>query len=390
MATTLAELRRAPLAAKVLWTAAVLVGLVDAYHYYRRGIFGLDFEPAWAAANALLHGRTHWQAFVYLPGCLVFVLPLAALPLHIARLIVYAIQFLGVAYAFWAMTRMVKISLGSTRIAGLALVLTLAGQVGVAANYENLTLLLLPFAVAFFVAVDRGHFLSAAVLVGVSITIKPLLILLLVVLVARRLWRETAIALLIPVVLTALVFAMSGHATQFAHEVANTFATHNEVSPVNVSLSGVLGYARTPTWAVPVVRLVVGLISVLAAWRINRLPVEGRGEQAIWLTTPLMVGLFLCFTFSWAYYAILLLPLVFVVINSLDRASWMVLVGVAAALLLPVLVDTIPAYPGSHASDWIASAGLLAVLAGAWIHGTDADRGTSGETPADAIVDPAP
>jgi arabinofuranan 3-O-arabinosyltransferase len=374
-AAAASELRQGSPVAMALWMAAALVAVVDAYSYYRRGIFGLDFEPAWAAANALLHGRTHWKSFVYLPGCLVFVFPLAALPLRFARIIVFVLQFVGVAYTFWVMTRMVKLSLGSARVAGIALGLTFAGQIGIATNYENLTLLLLPFAAAFFVAVNRKQFLVASVVLGISITIKPLLVMLLVVLIARRLWKETTIAIAIPVVLTALVLALAFDPSQFVHEVTTTFANHNAVSPVNVSLSGVLGYEHTPRLAILLVRLLVALASAGTAWFVYRHPVETRGEQAIWLTTPLSVGLYLCFTFSWAYYAILLLPLVFVVVKTLERATWMVLVGIGAALLFPVLVDTLPgSFPSPHIGDWIAAVGLVVMLGGVWLHAADTRR----------------
>jgi arabinofuranan 3-O-arabinosyltransferase len=390
--TGISELRQASLGAKVLWVVAAVVGVVDAYAYLRRGIFGLDFEPAWAAAQAILHGHTHWNAFVYLPGCLVFVFPVAVLPLRDARLIMFALQAVGLAYSFWAMTRMVKLSIGSARVAGLALAVALAGQVGVAANYENLTLLLLPFAVAFFVAVDRERFLVAAVVVGISITIKPLLIMLLVVLLVRRLWRETVVALVIPVVLTAVVFALTRRPAQFVHEVANTFASHNNVSPVNISLRGVLTYAHTPGLVEIAIRLVVALVSLGVALLVYRRPVESPGVQAIWLTTPLTVGLFLCFSFSWAYYAVLLLPLVFVVLQTREQASWLVLPGVAAALLFPVLVDTLPNYPSTYVSDWIASVGLLLVLGGVLLHARDTDLDVSqsdSETDDQRIMTPA-
>src|SRR5271154_2953399 len=95
------EFRSADAAASALWCLVLLIGLFDLYQYYRRGFFGLDFANVLAADRPLPH-RPRWGEFDYLPGCLVLVLPLAVLPLPLARPILYVLQFVGVGYALWA------------------------------------------------------------------------------------------------------------------------------------------------------------------------------------------------------------------------------------------------------------------------------------------------
>ncbi|HEY5250306.1 MAG TPA: glycosyltransferase family 87 protein [Acidimicrobiales bacterium] len=365
-ALVLDELRTADIVVVTMWSLFVVVGIVDLYQYYRRGIFGLDFATVWSAAHALLHHHTKWGQFVYLPGCLVFVFPLAVIPLSLARLIVYPVQFLGLGYTFWAITRISKRSLGSRGVAGAALALAVAGQVGVAANYENFTLLLVPLAAAFFLAVDRSHYTAAAIALGISLTIKPLLLPLLVVFLVRRLWRYAAIAVIIPLALTALAFvviAISGSPAQFFHEVFVTFGSNN-AAPVNASISGVGDVLGFPSWLTDFLRVVLALACIDVSRRMWRRPFGSPGEQAIWLTAPLLVGMILCFTFAWAYYAVLFLPLALITLDRKDLGARLILAGAFIALLLPVLPDLIKGYPSPHPTDDIALLGLLVLLAG--------------------------
>lgn len=362
-ASVVREFQEAGSAARILWIVAAAVALVDAYQYYRRGIFGLDFQPAWAAARALLHHRTHWKSFVYLPGCLIAIMPLAVLPLRYARLVLYLAEVAGIAYTFVAMTRLQRRSLGSSGVAAIALFVVLAGQVGIVANYENLTLILLPFGTATFLALDKEKTLSAAILIGISLTIKPLLVPLVLIFVVRRAWRSLFISLALPAVLTAIVVALSGNPANFVHEVLNTFGANN-VAVVNMSLSGIGTIFGAPVSIVLLLRIVVAIASAWIAWTIMKRPAGGRGEQAIWFTAPLYVGLCVCFSFSWAYYAVLLLPLLFVTLGRSDSAARFVRGGMIAALAFPLLPDATRGYPAPHPSDIIALVGFLLVLVG--------------------------
>jgi arabinofuranan 3-O-arabinosyltransferase len=362
-ASLVREFRDASSAAKLLWIVAAIVALADVYQYYRRGIFGVDFQPAWAAARAVLHGRTHWKSFVYLPGCLIVILPLAVLPLKDARLVLYFAEIAGIAYTFIAMTRLRHRSLGSNGVASIALLVVVAGQVGIVANYENLTLILLPFATATFLAIDQEKMLSAAILIGISLTIKPLLVPLVLIFVVLRAWRSLFLSLAIPAVLTSIVVAFSGNLANFIHEVFNTFGANN-IAVVNMSLSGIGTIFGAPVALVIVLRIVVAVAGAWIAWTIMKRPEGGHGEQAIWFTAPLYVALCVCFTFSWAYYAVLLLPLLFVTLGRSDGAARLVRGGMVMALAFPLLPDATRGYPAPHPSDIIALAGFLLVLVG--------------------------
>jgi hypothetical protein len=249
------------------------------------------------------------------------------------------------------MTRLTRMSLGSVSVASLAVLLTLTGQLGIAAHYENFTLLLVPLAAAFFLAIDRDRPMAAAVILGLSLTVKPLLIPLLLVLLFARRFRETAVAVLIPIALSVIsiviIAAMNANLSGFVHEVGHTFSGNNSI-PWNMTLSAMGKHLHVPEGLSILARVVVVAVSLFASWRIWQRPQRDAGEQAVWVTAPLFVIIILCFSFAWAYYALLLLPLGFISLKRDRLADWLVRVGVFLALAPPILVYTIPGYPGRY------------------------------------------
>ncbi len=349
--TMVNELRAGTPWAKGMWAIAVLVGLIDLVRWHSGGAFGYDTQHVWQAAHAILHGRSSWNQFVYPPGCLLFAFPFAALPFKVSELLVYALLFAGIAYTLWAMTRVIKIPLGSVRVAWLAVLLTMTGQLGIAFHYENFTLLLIPLAAAFFLAVDQDSPMTAAVVLGISLTLKPLLAPLVIVLLLARQFRETVVAVLIPVVLSAItmviVLAANANPSGFVHEVGHTFSS-NTARPWNMSISAMGNYIHAPNAISILLRAIVVIVCLSASWMLWKHPRGSTGEQAIWFSAPLFVILILCFSFAWGYYALLLLPLGFASLQSDRVADWVIRLGVFLALAPPILVYTVPGYPNSY------------------------------------------
>jgi arabinofuranan 3-O-arabinosyltransferase len=335
----------------VLWPLAVLIGLVDAWRWHKGAAFGYDTQHVWQAAHAVLHGGSSWNQFVYPPGCLLFAFPFAALPFRVTKVIIYLLQIVSIGYLFWAMTRFIRLPLSSARVALFAVLLAFTGQLGIAAHYENFTLLLIPLAAAFFLALDRDHPMAAAVVLGISLTIKPLLAPLLLVLLLRRRWRESVVAVLIPVVLSIIalvvVVAVNADFSGFVHEVEHTFST-NSSRPWNTSLSAMAKYLHLPSAVGLLARIVVVGVSLFACWRIWSLTHLETAEQAVWFSAPLFVILILCFSFAWGYYSLLLLPLGFVALRRDRTVDWVVRLGIFLALAPPILVYTIPGYPSRY------------------------------------------
>jgi hypothetical protein len=173
------------------------------------------------------------------------------------------------------------------------------------------------------------------------------------------------VAVAIPIALSCVALvaiALNGSPDKFLHDVLNTFTSDNS-AVVNVSITGIGHILSLPVGLVDVVR-VVAILACVAVCRQRWLrPIGGPGEEAIWFTAPLLVGMTICFTFAWAYYAVLLLPLVIVTLNRRDIGAHTIQIGVALALLFPVLPDY-HAYPNPDASDVLALVGFIMVLVG--------------------------
>jgi arabinofuranan 3-O-arabinosyltransferase len=348
------ELREGPPWSKLLWVAAVLFGLLDVVRWHHGDGFAADSFPAWQSAHAVLHGNASWNGFVYLPGCLLLAFPLAIFPFEVTKYLVYIVEILGLAYFLWAMTRVIKLPLGSVRVGLAALLLVLCGQLGIAAHYENFTLLLVPLAAGFFLAIDRDRPMSAAVILGIALTVKPLLAPLLLVLLLARRWRESAVAVLIPTVLSAItmviVVAVNADPSKFWHNVTSTFSDDTG-QPWNMSLSAMVGYIHAPDAVGDVLRVIVTAVCLIACWSLWRRPRDKGGVQAVLLTAPLFVIVVLSFSFAWGYYCLLLLPLGFVSLQRDRLSDWVVRIGVFLAVAPPLLVYSIPGYPERYYLD---------------------------------------
>ena len=231
--------------------------------------------------------------------------------------------------------------------------------------------------------------MAAAVVLGISLTIKPLLAPLLLVLLLRRRWRETAVAVLIPVVLSVIalvvVVATNADFSGFVHEVEHTFST-NSSRPWNTSLSAMARYLHLPSGLGLVARIAVVAVSLFACWRIWSRTRLQTAEQAVWFSAPLFVILILCFSFAWGYYSLLLLPLGFVVLRRDRPVDWVIRLGIFLALAPPILVYTIPGYPSRYYTpnnftifhlgillNGASVVGVIITLAGVLMHSYDVD-----------------
>ena len=164
------------------------------------------------------------------------------------------------------------------------------------------------------IALSRTRWNAAAVALGLTLAVKPVLVPLLLLPALERRWRSIAIALVPVVALSALAVALNGNALDFFHKTLpfllkgdpNFFRTHN-VSIVGASIN--LGL---PTAVSAVLRLITAaavLALALMRWRER---VDAPREdmlRVVETSSVLLLGTFLCFSIAWPYYGIYLVPL---------------------------------------------------------------------------------
>jgi hypothetical protein len=194
---------------RVQWTVTGAVMVLAVAFYFRNGG---DFEVYWRSAGRFLRGEGLYPVtdglgtYRYSPGILIFLVPLAALPVKAGTVVWYALL---VSTTGW----LARVLPGQVRgpVAGLAV---LVGFLGVLRPfldefmYAQANLLVLGLAVAAFIAEDRGREFRAGVLISLAVGLKLTPALLLLDALLRRRWRALAgaaaggIALLVAPVVT--------------------------------------------------------------------------------------------------------------------------------------------------------------------------------------------
>jgi len=151
----------------------------------------------------------------------------------------------------------------------------------------------------------RGRFRLAAIPFGLSLAIKPVLLPLLPLLAVARQWVAAAVALAVPLVLSAPALLVARDAGRYLGRVVP--CPRGSFMPENVALAGAAGYLRMPALGPPL-RLTVAFIALWAAWRLWR---RRHPEPAVALaevTGCALVSAFLLSCFAWPYFGLYLLP----------------------------------------------------------------------------------
>ncbi len=269
----------------------------------------------------------------------------------------------GFAYTFLAMARLPIKRLSSSSLAGLALALACSGQLVFAFQLENLTLLLLPFVAAFYSLVAKRRWLGAGLVLGVSLTIKPILIPLVILLLLERRWKAAVTAISVPIVTSAVALAVSYQPSHFAHALRGLLSGSGAGG--SIGLSGVGATWRIDGVLVGGARLLIVLIAIVIVrriWTSSRTTVT----RHIWIGETLIACLLLASQFTHTFYALLLLPVAFVGftdVRALTRGS--VFVGMAL-VLIPYELAGIGQWPaGYRLQSTLICVGTLLILGAA-------------------------
>ncbi len=346
------------------------VVIVLAVIYYFRN--GGDFEVYWRAARRFVRGEGLYPAtdglgtYRYAPGILVFLLPLAALPLKAGLVAWYAT--LAVTTAWLA-----RVLPGQIRgpAAGLAV---LVGFLGVLRPfmdelmYAQANLLVLGLAVAAFIAEDRGREFRAGVLVSLAVGLKLTPALLVVDMVLRRRWRALAgavsggIALLVAPVVTYGPRGMVRVNLEWIESLRSS-ATGIVGSQLNQGIFGQVALATQtfldgpippgwPTWLAVALSGVVVLVALLAR---GPYPRRAMILYAVAAASPL----------GWVWNFVCGWPLMSWIASTGSRQRWAVgLFGLA--MLVPMYDVSGQAFEESVYGAGLPGLGLMSFYALAW------------------------
>jgi arabinofuranan 3-O-arabinosyltransferase len=298
-------------------TATVLAWLLAAWSWvglYRmtdRGSgLGWDLLTTWRAEKVFAHGGAPYavKAFLYPPSCLLLLRPLGSLTRHqltvgglVVTLVVAWVSVMLGALAlgrkWWGLTAAVTVWL-------LHFTEAMRGEL----SLENVTVLGALALTCFYLFALRGHWMAAGAAIGVSLAIKPLLVVVLLVFVLARQWKALALAVAIPAVLNVvgfLVVADPGQVWSKLPSLLNRSGFGINFNSAWVDVVRTLGLPVGVSWLLRLTTVGVALAAALLAWR----RCTDERQRLVTTASALLIGSFLAGTLSEYHFMLTLVPL---------------------------------------------------------------------------------
>jgi arabinofuranan 3-O-arabinosyltransferase len=290
------------------------------------------------AARALLSGRSPYadERFLYLPSSAVAAISEARLDDHTIRLVFPFVLTALTLSAWWFAIRLCGARpgsrLGLLGMAGIALLFGYRSLL-VVGNWSVVAVLALPVALLLC---SRDRWRSAAVVTGVSIALKPMLVPLALLFLFARKRGAFGMLVVVPLVLVLLCLPLTPEPGRFVFDTL-PFLLHGQdeyAKPYDASLASILprlGAGDHVTLALRGMVAVAGLTLAWSRWRLPDKPVAPElGTQRIPLrlietACMIMLTVFLVFTPSFGHYSlVILLPLAATAVDprSVARSPW--------------------------------------------------------------------
>jgi arabinofuranan 3-O-arabinosyltransferase len=294
------------------------------------GSQGYDTAPLTKAVHALLDGGQVYTGrgagdFLYPPSALLLLLPLGWLGIAWAGRLFFVVDLATILCA-----AAVLLHLFGLRWRGLAGAITLFGlslsyPVIFTIDAGNVNGPVLLGLGGFLLGAARRRWLAAGVCLGLTLALKPILAPALLVVVLYRRWRTLALALGIPVGLSAAVLLAAPGTRSFFHTTLPLLlhGQNAEIQEASIALRSAADRLSVPDLVTYVVEVVVALITIALLWRRWRgSPTEPR--RLVELTTIALVGGFLLSTFAFRHYGVFLLPFaISLAVRSSPHRHWL-------------------------------------------------------------------
>jgi arabinofuranan 3-O-arabinosyltransferase len=303
------------MAAIGVFTAAVWVrALFSWINLYRRmdpqTTLGWDLRPSWHAEKLFVYGGAPYsvKAFVYPPSSLLLLRPIAPLTQH--QLVVGGLVATEVIGTICVMLTAVAIGArwwGPTAAVSV-LLLTLTGAMRGEMPLENLSILGFLALALFFLFVLRDHWIAAGVVIGLSLSVKPLLLTVLIVFLLARKWKALGIAVAIPVVLNGVSLAILTSPGQIFSKLPTLLNRTGSGVVYNsawVDVARTLGLPEGVTILLRVSAVFMVLVATWFSW--NRM--TDPRLRIITATSVLLIGAYIAGTLSEYHFMLTLVPL---------------------------------------------------------------------------------
>jgi arabinofuranan 3-O-arabinosyltransferase len=162
----------------------------------------------------------------------------------------------------------------------------------------------------FLLAAADGRWTAAAIFLGLTLALKPILAPVMVVLLLYRRWKAFLVALAIPAVLSSLVLLAAPQARDFFGTTLPLLlhGQNQEIQDVSVSLKSVAERLSIGDPVAIALQLIVLVATLLLLWERYRGD-EREPRRLVELSSLVLIGAFLASSFAFPHYGIFLLPL---------------------------------------------------------------------------------
>ncbi|BBY21339.1 arabinofuranan 3-O-arabinosyltransferase [Mycobacterium stomatepiae] len=329
----------------VLWPVAILSVLHRSIVLTLNGNITDDFKPVY---RAVLNFRNHWDIYnehfdyvdphyLYPPGGTLLMAPFGYLPFSPSRYLFILINTVAILIAWYLLLRLFKFTLASVAAPALLLAMFCTESVTSTLVFTNINGCVLLAEVLFLRWLLDGkvsHQWWAGFVIGLTLTLKPVLGPLLLLPLLNRQWRTLVPALVVPAVINAVAWPLVSDPMDFVTKTLPYIGGTRDYFNSSIEGNGV--YFGLPTWLIVFLRilfilLTIGALRLLYRYYRTRDPLFWfTGSSGVlllcsWLVLPLAQG----------YYSMMLFPFLMTVVlpNSLIR-NWPAWLGIYGFMAL--------------------------------------------------------
>jgi arabinofuranan 3-O-arabinosyltransferase len=329
----------------VLWPAAILSVLHRSIVITTNGNITDDFKPVY---RAVLNFRRGWDIYnehfdyvdphyLYPPGGTLLMAPFGYLPFAPSRYLFILINTIAILIAWYLLLRLFKFTLSSVAAPALLLAMFCTETVTNTLVFTNINGCVLLAEMLFLMLLldgRAGRQWWAGLAIGLTLTLKPVLLPLLLLPVLNRQWRALVPAFVVPIVINVAAWPLVADPKDFITKTVPYFLGTRDYFNSSIEGNGV--YFGLPTWLIVFLRLLFTVLAIGALYLLYRY--YRTRDPLFWFTTSsgvLLLWSWLALSLSQGYYSMMLLPFLMTVVlpNSTIR-NWPAWLGIYGFMTL--------------------------------------------------------
>jgi arabinofuranan 3-O-arabinosyltransferase len=330
-----------------LWPIAVMSIIHRSYVLASNGYITDDFGPVYRAVSNLRRGwdiyNEHFNYvdphYLYPPGGTLLMAPFGYLPVFASHNWFVAVNTVAMIVAACLMVRLFGFSLTSVALPALLVAMFVTESVTNTIVFTNINGCVLLAEVLFFRWLLSGKVSDqwwAGAAIGLSLTVKPVLAVLLLLPLLNRQWRVFVTAIGVPLLFNLAAVAIPVASLRVADPVNFVKRTVPYILGTrdyfNSSIQGNGIYYGLPTWMILLLRIVFTVLAVISLWLLYRY--YRTRDPLFWMLTSsgvLLIASWLVLTLAQGYYSMMLFPFLMTVVlpNSVVRnwPAWLATYG---------------------------------------------------------------